>query len=167
MDNKGINGSGLAHLWSKIKSVFATKTELQNGIAECQKPFMVTATADFVNGVLTNLSSTFDKIVEAYNRGDHIFLEVDISQLNGYQFVQKVLVNLTVYIDGSQILFEQIIQNHSDIVLISGIIYSDNSTAFYTKSVARAKVDGGLTFTRSNTAPTVDDRNVITFVVEG
>ena len=29
MDNKGINGRGLAHLWSKITSVFATKKEVQ------------------------------------------------------------------------------------------------------------------------------------------
>ena len=34
MDNKGINGSGVNPLWSKIKENFATKVEMQQSVAQ-------------------------------------------------------------------------------------------------------------------------------------
>lgn len=127
MANKFLDDVGLAHLWDKAISIFAKKTEVEASIAECQKPFIVTATADFVNGVMTNVSHTFAQIEEAYNRGDHIFFDVDISQLNSGQ---KMLINLSSYTPNDSFFIEHTARSGTDVILIYGKVFTDNSNFF-------------------------------------
>lgn len=102
---------------------FVDQTELEAGLAECQKPFIVTATADLIHVVLMNISHTFAEIAEAYNRGDRIFLEVDISTLIPNE---KILVNLTG-VSPSTFVFDQVIYAEQ-CVLMKGYICSDDTT---------------------------------------
>lgn len=164
MANKFLDDVGLAHLWDKATSIFAKKTEVEASIAECQKPFIVTATADFANGVMTNVSHTYTQIIEAYNRGDHIFVETDIGQMvNG----QKTLLNLSNYNSSvGKFIFEQVIRQAPNVIFVTGVIKADNTNSFTIKYLVEQTQLDGLTFTVSNTVPTVDDRSIITFVVE-
>ena len=164
MANKFLDDVGLKHLWGKATSIFAKKTEVEASIAECQKPFIVRATADMLNGVLTNVSHTFAQIAEAYNRGDHIFLEVDISQLISGQ---KTLLNLSNYRADKYGIFEQTMQYNGTVIFLVGEIRNNNSNYFNIRTLAEQTHLGGLTFNTSSSVPTVDDRSVITFVVEG
>jgi hypothetical protein len=159
MDEKGLNGSGVLRLWNKIKATFATKTEVEKSISECEKPFVVTATADFVSNVLTGLSHTFTQISEAYNRGDHVYLDIDISQaLPGHH----VLLNLTIFLPGQYMYFDLMCTLDTS-THISAQIIADGSSAFSYIPLTR----GGFTVIVSDTEPTADDRSVFTCVIEG
>lgn len=158
MDEKGLNGSGVLKLWNKIKATFATKAEVIKSVSECEKPFVVTATADFGNSVLTGLSKTFAQISEAYNRGDHIYLDIDISQaLEGHH----ILLNLATYLPEEYMYFELMCTLGTS-THISAQILADGSSAFSYIPLAR----GEFTLIESDTEPTVDDRSIITFVIE-
>ena len=72
-NNKGINGIGLAHLWGKASSEFATKKELQESLAETTpntQPtdvLWVACEFNFGNGQAEKFSPTYEDIVQAFN----------------------------------------------------------------------------------------------------
>ena len=57
MDNKGINGSGLAHLWGKIKAEIAAQvsTGVQKELKDYAKSEDIPTTEETVNAVLEAL----------------------------------------------------------------------------------------------------------------
>ena len=99
---------------------------LLDKIENKQEPFKITATADFVNGVLTNVSHTFAQIAEACERGDHVYIECDISQMAAGR---KVLLNLVVLQPGAYVVFENVISGNGHLH-IRGDINSDNTNSF-------------------------------------
>lgn len=160
MDEKGLNGSGVLRLWNKIKSTFATKSEVAESISECEKPFVVYATADFVSGVLTGLTKTFAQISEAYNRGDHVYLDIDIGQAEGLEG-HHILLNLALFLPEQYMCFELICTLETS-THISVRLLADGSSAFNYIPLSR----GDFTFVASDAEPAVDDRSVITFAPE-
>lgn len=143
-------------------SEFATKSELQESIAKKQEPFMITAIADFANSVLMEVSHTFAEIAEAYERGDHIYIECDISQMAEGR---KVLLNLVIFQPGDYVAFENVISGNG-YLHIRGDISADNENSFTVTDLVPQEQINNLTFRTSNTVPTHVGTNVITFVVE-
>lgn len=145
-------------------SNFINETTFNEALSEVEKPFVITATADFQNMVLTNVLPTFDEITEAYKRKDHIFLDLDISQTMPGQHFQ---VNLTSISD-SAFTFETIVNlnNGGQSAHIMGHIKEKGVSSFRMINLVQSTQIGGLTFVTSDTAPTVDDRSIITFVIE-
>ena len=135
---------------------------LLDKIENKQEPFKITATADFVNGVLTNVSHTFAQIMEACERGDHVYIECDISQLAAGR---KVLLNLDILQPGDYVVFENVISGNG-YLHVRGYINSDNTNVFITVELALQSQLNDLTFNVSSAIPTINDSNIITFVVE-
>ena len=127
-----------------------------------QEPFIITATADFQSGVLTNVSHTFAEITDAYERGDHIFLDLDASQMDPGL---KVIIALVSFVPEQHAMFEQIMYVNGS-THVTGMILADGSSNFSFTLLVPQTSTGGLTFIVSDTVPTVDDRSIITFVVE-
>lgn len=127
-----------------------------------KQPFVVTCVADMQNMVYTNVSHTFEEIKEAYLRGDHIFVIADIGQMHSGRYS---IAPLTSYGD-NYMLFEYVSISGKKSYLVTGFLHSDNSNSFrMTELVSQTQLNG-LTFNTSSSVPTVDDRSVITFVVE-
>lgn len=105
MDNKGVNGEGLARLWDKIKSTFVTEQYVQNAIAEIGsggsenvdcKILKVTADAVFTSetgGMLSGMSHSFEEVQNAYDEGYLIYFCIDASQVDaGTIFVMPLCI---------------------------------------------------------------------------
>ncbi len=128
------------------------------------KPFPVRAVFDFENMCLYELSVSFEEIEQAYKRGDFVYLELDISQLiDG----QRVFVEPASFLSGNYAVFERIISMDANTsVQFSGYIMADGTSTVMMNELVRQTDISGLSFAVSDTVPTVDDRSVITFVVE-
>lgn len=137
-------------------------TAFDKALSERQKPFVITAAGDFQKNILTNVSHTFEEISEAYERGDHIYIDVDINQ---FIAGQRCLISLVSFLPSQYVGFEQIISADASIHL-TAFLFADGSSNIEFTSLATQTQTGGLSFAVSDTVPTVDDRNVITFVVE-
>ena len=134
-------------------------------LKETGKPFPVKAVLDFENMSLYELSASFEEIEEAYNRGASVYLELDISQAIAGQ---RVFVNLVSFLSGNYAVFEGIMSmDENTSVQVSGYIMADGSSSVVMNELVRSTRLNGLSFAVSDTVPTVDDRSVITFVVEG
>lgn len=157
---KHMGETSLVQLLSLVKEKIDT---LLNKIEEKQEPFKITAKADFVNGVLTNVSHTFAEIEEACERGDHVYIDCDISQLASGR---KVLLNLVVLQPGDYVVFENVISINGH-AHIRGDINAENENSFTMTDLVPKDQISNLRFVVSSSVPTVDDRSVITFVVEG
>ena len=83
MDSKGINSTGLAHLWNKIKTTFATKQYVQNAIAgiggggggegtAVQEIYYADFTVDFQNYAITGAKTNYQTIVDNIEAGKYI-----------------------------------------------------------------------------------------------
>ena len=107
---------------------------------------------------------TFAEITSAYNRKDHIFLEVEASQLG----LGRLQINLNLFTE-SVLMFETIVNldGGEKSARLSAYIYPESGGSFEIAELVQRTQIGGLTFVTSDTAPTVDDRNIITFVIEG
>lgn len=165
MSKKYLDENGLSHLWSKIKSIFVQKTELEESIADVQKCFMVTCYVDFANGTITNVSKSLADIQAAFNRNEHIFIVGDISQLMpGAKSVLPLMI-----INENQAVFSATVYLNSEANCITaGVRPSQGNFLVVTPLVDKAQLDirlGGLTF--SSSATPVDNENVITFIDEG
>ena len=101
--SKQLGETSLIQLLTLVKNKIDT---LLDKIEKKQQPFVVTATVDFANMVLTNLSCTFAEITEAYNRGDHIFLDLDISQMMPGQ---TLLISLISFHPELYAIFEAVV----------------------------------------------------------
>lgn len=145
-------------------SNFINKTTFDEALAEVEKPFVITGTADLLNNTVTNVGKTFAEIEEANERNDHIFLDLDVSQVIPGQ---RCFANLVSFLSGAYAIFEAVISisgsesRHLAITFnASGIIDVSMVT------LARESQLPDFTFVASDTVPTVDDRNIITFVIE-
>lgn len=134
-------------------------------------PFIIKAYADFLAYKLTNVTDkagntiTFAEIEEAYNRGDHIIIDIDIEQIAPRQ---RLLANLTVFRSNMVAVFDQTMMDaDGSVIFVRGLIYYDNTTGFTSNELVTQSQLNGLTFKNSTSVPTVDDRSVITFVIEG
>lgn len=113
----------LLQIFSNIKS----KVDYLKGLIDAkQQPFNITAVCDFTNGVLTDVSCTFDELTGAYERGDHVFLDVDISQrISG----QRVLIALVSFLSGTYAAFEQVMSMpDGNSYHVSGMIFPDGGS---------------------------------------
>lgn len=159
MANKFLDDVGLNHLWDKIASTFAKKSD----VTECQKTLIVTCTADFMNGTLTDVSHTLAQIQSAYAEGKHIILNADISQLSSNAKASLPLI----MVEETGVHFSAVIfMGDGATAITTGIRPSAGNYLMVMPLVQQSQI-GGLTFATSSTAPTVDDSNVITFVDEG
>lgn len=142
---------------------YVKETELKDALSEVEKPFAVTATVYFgAANRLTNVSKTLEEIYEAYIRSDHIFLDADLSQmLPG----QRAMFNLVSLLPGQLAVFEGIVSMETS-THVTAILFSDNTSLVEISPLVKTSATGGLTFTVTDTVPTVDDRSVITFVLE-
>lgn len=89
MDNKSINGSGLAHLWSKIKATFATKKELQDAIGDIpsgggegssavQEIEWVEGTYNLQSNSIETLTHSFGDIDQAFAIGKVVKIKLTV-----------------------------------------------------------------------------------------
>lgn len=99
MDNKGINSTGLKHLWEKALSTFTKKEDLNNNGGE-DKILRVTAIAiptSETGGNLTITNSSFAEMREAYDNGYYIYIVIDLSYLgiNGIVTIPMSIIDFT------------------------------------------------------------------------
>lgn len=143
---------------------YATKNELLEELAKKQEPFKITATANFDTGMLTVMESgIFYKITEAYERGDHIYIDCDIGQAYPGR---RVLLNLTVFQPGYFAAFENVITSAGNCSLITGMIDIDGTNYFTLANLVPQSQISNFEFVKSSSVPTHVDTNVITFVIE-
>ena len=91
------------------ENIWVSSVNGKTGVVTIPEPFKITATADFANSALTDVSKTFAEISTAYVRGDHIFIELDISQMMpGW----KTTVPLTTFSE-NEIIFTNIVYTGS------------------------------------------------------
>ena len=158
--------SGKNTLLQIFRNIKDAANELKELVNTKQELFTVTATVDFSNNVLTNVSCTFDEIVEAHGRGDHIVLNADIVQLipNGKAYLPFV------EIDDSGACFSTVVYMDNVMSFVAVINADGSAHMVVTPLVSHEQLGtrlGGLTFEMSDTAPTVDNNYVVTFVDEG
>ena len=76
-----LDKTGLTHFWGKMKSIFATKEEAEN-------VFFVTCDLVFgTTNTVTNLSHTYNEILEAHNSGKIVRLALNTN--DGYTYVAQ------------------------------------------------------------------------------
>lgn len=89
MDSKGINSTGLAHLWNKIKTTFATKQYVQNAIAgigggggeggsAVQEIEWVEGTYNLQSNSIETLTHSFDDIDQAFAIGKVVKIKLTV-----------------------------------------------------------------------------------------
>lgn len=95
-----------------------------------QQPFKVSGVADFTTSTVTNLSPTFAEIAEAYERGDHVFIELDTSQMGAPG--HRVQVNVTSFLPEIYMTFETIVNldGGNGSAHVMGVIEADGSSSF-------------------------------------
>lgn len=170
-----------------------TSDGVRTAIDEEQKMFVVELNVSLSSsGMSFTLPTgvTYAKVDEAVNKGLHVVMVFEVPSAGG-EFSGRYVLPFTKKMGtGGTMYFSSTIQNllfwgslATDGTIESGFYYiesqankvtslSENSTdkeyptakAVYDFVVAQT---GGLTFKVANTVPTVDDRSVITFVVEG
>ncbi len=89
MDNKGINGAGIAHIWKKATLTFAKKEDLNNSSGDgVNSTFNVNAVGTLEVDLstmavtvksITNADKTISEIIGAALSGEQVVLNVDVS----------------------------------------------------------------------------------------
>lgn len=68
-----------------LLQIFRNIQETVNGLKELinakQQPYIITADVDLATGTLINVSKSFEEIRKAFYRGDHVILQMDMSQM--------------------------------------------------------------------------------------
>lgn len=159
MANEFLDKNGLKHFWDRATSIFAKKSD----VTECQKTLIVTCTADFMNGTLTDVSHTLAQIQSAYAEGKHIILNADINQLSPNA---KATLPLIMVEDTGAHFSAVIFMSDTATAITTGIRPSAGNYLMVMPLVQQSQI-GGLTFATSSTAPTGVSDNTITFVDEG
>ena len=174
MGKEFLDKEGLKHFWDKATSIFAKKEDL-NGIGGGSNTLALPCTLDVANMSVTGLGQniTTSEILDAINSNKYIYLKVDALQFVGdpiwgmdiiAPLSQVIRVDKDVpSLRFSFILIVDNIPNFCDVMWFA----SDGTAPVTIMPLVTQSQIGELTFTTSNTAPTVDDSNVITFVDEG
>ncbi len=180
MDNKPLSASAGVALKALIDDItvpvlvsqltndaqYVSRQTLDGELAQVRKTFVVTAYADFENGILTSLSHTYTQIKQAFEEGAHIILNADIG---------RILPNAKgclplVAIDDNGVYFSATPYMGNVMSIAAGINADGSTYVLVTPLVSHDQLEGrlgGLTFGVSDTAPEVDNNYVVTFVDEG
>lgn len=140
MDNKGINSTGLKHLWEKALSTFAKKEDLNNNGGE-DKILRVTAIAiptSETGGNITITNSSFAEIREAYDNGHYIFIDMDLSYLgmNGFVTIPMSVIDFA----NNFIAFTRAIDLGGEPAYLGGYIFESETLSNF---ILRPLTSGG------------------------
>lgn len=171
MANEFLDKNGLKHLWDKVTSTFAKKEDL-NDIGGGNSTLAIPCVLDLATMSATGIQIGAQTVIDAFNANKHIFLKVDASQMGGGT-TSYTVASLTQFVivpggDAPLLGFDFIMMISGVPNLINAEWWAGSYSAAVTITpLATQSQIGGLTFTTSSIAPTVDNSNVITFVDEG
>lgn len=176
MGKKFLDENGLSHLWDKITATFVKKDELNGNGGGDSSTLIVKAvpTLDFSSGSIVfsgiaSIDKGVDEILIAANSGRNVLLEFNVGiNLGIVQYARSVM---TLYSDNNMNfdgVFDMSGQGSPFFIRVTGSNKNgyDDWTVSMRQLVTQDQL-GGFRFTSSSSAPTDDDKALITFVDEG